>query len=389
MSLGGLLEDVTVVDLTTVGPGARSAAMLADLGADVIKVGPPPSANRIVPKDWAYSAGRGTRRIGIDLKHPDGVNALLRLVASADVVLEGMRPGVADQLGIGFEATSAANPRIVHASLTGYGQEGPYAQRAGHDLNYQAIAGALWAGGRDADGAPALPGATFADSAGGGMHAALAICAALLRVRAAGKEGQAVHLDVAATEGVISFTSLLLDEHLATGIEPGPGHDVLTGRYACYGIYRCADGGFVSVGAIEAKFFANLCTLLEVPHLAEAQYDDDRHDEVRAALADAFAAKSRDEWTELLADKDTCVAPVLTVAEAANDEHLLARGGRARVTTSTGETFEQVGPVLAGSVRTDAVDAVTPADSNARELLSAAGLTDADIDRLIEAEVIA
>jgi len=382
----GLLAGVTVVDLTTVGPGARCAAMLADLGADVIKVGPPASADRIVPKDWAYSAGRGTRRIGIDLKHAEGVRALLALVAQADVVLEGMRPGVADQLGVGFAAARDANSSIVYASLTGYGQDGPYAQRAGHDLNYQAIAGTLWAGGRDADGVPTLPGATFADSAGGGMHAALSICAALLKVRSG--PGDPVHLDVAAADGVISLASLLLDEHLATGAEPGPGHDVLTGGYACYGIYRCADGAFVSVGAIEPRFFANLCTLLDLPHLADVQYDDDRQDEVHSALADAFATRSRDEWTDLLADKDTCVAPVLTVAEAANDSHLVARSGRARATTANGTTFEQVGRVLAGAVREAEVTAVTPTDSHARELLSVAGIAEIDIDRLIEAGVI-
>ena len=344
--MDGNLAGVTVLDLSTVGPGARCTAILADLGADVVKIGRPSGGLR--PPWFSYGAGRGTRAVVLDLKAAEGRADFLRLAADADVVVESYRPGVVARLGIGYSDVAAVNPGIVYASLTGYGQDGPYAQWAGHDLNYLAVGGFLATQGRRADGGPALPGATVADSAGGGMHAVIAILAALLRRRQTG-DGQ--HLDVSATDGVLSLMSLHLDEHLATGAEPGPGSTLLTGRYACYDVYETADGGWLAVGAIEAHFFANLCRLLGCAQLAPAQYDDERQDEVRTALAAAFRTRTRDEWVALLAPADTCVAPVLTVAEVTRDAHLRARGAFTTFTHPDHGTVEQVAPVIAGARR--------------------------------------
>ena len=252
------LDGITVLDLASVGPAARTSRWLSDYGASVVKVGPPPSHDgvQITPPFYAYGGHRGMQRALLNLRDPAGVDAFLRLATRADVVIESFRPGVVDRLGIGYSAVKAVNPGVVYCSTTGYGQSGPHAQWAGHDLNYLAVGGYLDCSGRDADNGPALPGATIADSAGGGMHATMAILAALVR-RAA--TGDGAYLDVSVADGVVALMSLAIDEYLATGEVPGPRHGLLTGRYACYDVYECADHRWLSVAAIERRFWANLC----------------------------------------------------------------------------------------------------------------------------------
>ena len=312
-----------------------------------MKVGEPPRRRgvQIEPAWWAYGAGRGWLRARIDLKAPAGRDALLALAQHADVLLESFRPGVVERLGIGYDEVSARNPAIVYCSTTGYGRTGPHARWAGHDIDYLALAGYLDCSGRRADGGPALPGATIADSAGGGMHAALAILAALLR-RA--KTGRGEHLDVSVADGVLSLMALHVDEHLATGAEPGPGSGLLTGRYACYDVYRCGDGRWLAVGAIEPAFFANLCRGLGLERWIPDQLDDARQDELRAAIAAAFARRDRDAWVAELGPGDACVAPVLSVAEVARDPGFAERGAWAEAEHPSAGRVRQVGPVLAG-----------------------------------------
>lgn len=344
--MGEALAGTVVLDLGAVGPASRCTALLADLGADVVRVARP--SGGAVPPWWAYGAGRRTRTLALDLKDEQGRAAFLELAASADVVVESNRPGVADRLGIGYGSVSAVNPRVVYAALTGYGQDGPYAGWAGHDLDYLAVGGFLATQGTRADGGPALPGATVADSAGGGLQAAVAILAALLRRE---RTGCGAFLDVSATEGVLSLMALHLDEYLATGVAPGPGSSLLTGRYACYDVYRAGDGRWLAVAAIEPAFFANLCRALGLDELAADQYADDRQDALRNALAEAFAARDRDAWVADLAPKDTCVAPVLSVPEVAADTHHRARAAFATLEHAVHGRAEQVGPVVAGAAR--------------------------------------
>ncbi len=374
------LEGVVVVDLSTVGPASRCAAMLADLGAEVVKVVPP--AGRPSPPAHAYHAGRGTRRIAVDLKADGGAEAVLALASDADVFLESLRPGVADRLGVGHEHVAAASPGIVYASVTGYGQDGPMADWAGHDLNYQAVAGLLGCQGRRPDGGPALPGGTVADSAGGGMHAALAVCAALVGRQ---RTGEGAYLDVAATDGSVELMSLLVDEHLATGSRPGPGSSMLTGRYACYDCYQAGDGRWLAVAAIEPSFFANLCRELGLERWIDHQLDDDVQDDIRADLAAAFARRDRDEWVERLGPADCCVSPVLTVDEVADHPQVRARAGTRSVRLDGGRRVRQLGPLLAGS----GDDGPPPADSEADALLRRAGLSDERIEALQRREVVA
>ena len=282
----------------------------------------------------------------VDLQAENGRDAFLRLAAKADVVIESFRPGVVDRLGVGYEAVRALNPGIVYCSTTGYGQTGPRSSWAGHDLNYLAVGGYLHCSGRDERGGPALPGATVADSAAGGLHAVAAVCAALV-ARAATGEG--VHLDVSVADGVLALMSLAIDEHLAEGVQPGPREGLLTGRYAWYDLYQAADGGWLAVAAIEPKFFANLCHILGCEQWIDRQYDDDV-ETMRADFTAAFASRNRDDWVAELAPADACVSPVLDVPGVVADGQYGARGAFVEVAHPTSGRLRQVGAPLARQV---------------------------------------
>lgn len=383
------LAGITVLDLASVGPAARASAMLADYGADVVKVGPVPkdAGVQITPPAYAYSGGRGTRRVQINLKDDAGKTTFLTLAAHADVVLESFRPGVVARLGIGYEDVKAHNPGIIFCSTTGFGQDGPVASWAGHDIDYQAVAGVLSCAEPAQGGKPGLPGATFADSAGGGMHAALAIMAALVR---RGTTGEGEHLDVSIAEGVLSLMSLAVDEYLATGVAPGPGHNILTGRYACYDTYRCADDAWVAVGAIEPAFYRNLCRILECEQWVDAQLDDDSQDDIRAAFSAAFATRPRTEWLHALAPNDTCVAPVWTVPELVEDAQFVARGVIHEAEHPTAGRFRQLGPLLAGMDRTPRVHELPDLSTTQTDaVLAAAGIAADEITSLRNRGVVA
>jgi alpha-methylacyl-CoA racemase len=385
----GPLTGLLVLDFSTVGPGTRCTRLLADYGARVVKVGAPPKAGvtPLVPPFHAYSGQRGLERAQFDLKSPAGRDAFLRLAATADVVVESFRPGVVDRLGIGYDAVRARNPAVVYCSTSGYGQGGPYARRAGHDLNYLAAGGYLHMSGRTAEGRPPLPGATVADIAAGGLHAAAAILAALVG-RAA--TGDGAYLDVSVADGVLWMLSLAIDEYLATGEEPGPGHSILSGRYACYDVYPTADGGWLAVGAIEPAFWANLCRLLGLDRWIEHQTDDAVQDEIRADLRAALAARPRDEWVARLADADTCVAPVLDIPEVAGDPQFAARGAVVEARPpGDAPPFRQLAPLLAGAPRRAAYDLPDPAASDTEALLAEAGMAPDEIGTLLAEGVIA
>ena len=385
----GALEGVRVLDLASVGPAARATRLLADYGADVVKLGPVPRRAGVatVPPAYAYSGHRGMRRALVDLKSDGGRDAFLDLARSADVVVESFRPGVVDRLGVGYEAVRAVNEGVVYCSTSGYGQTGPRSQWAGHDLNYLAVSGYLHCSGRRADGTPALPGATVADIAAGGMHAALAVMAALLR---RGRTGRGEHLDVSVADGALGMMSLYADEHLATGAEPGPGHYILTGRYACYDVYACADGEHLSVAAIEPVFWANLCRALGLDRYIDAQTDDDLQDEIRAALASVFATAGRDEWVRRLGPADCCVAPVNRVSEAVCDVQYRARGAVVKAEHPIEGTMEQVGAVWAGAEAAESpYELPDLAQTHTAELLAEAGYSRDRVAALIADGVIA
>ncbi len=389
MTTTAALHGITVLDLSSVGPAARAGRMLSDYGATVVKVGPVPkhAGVQITPPFYAYSGHRDMQRIAVDLKADAGRAAFLQLARGADVVIESFRPGVVDRLGIGYEAVRQVNDDIVYCSTSGYGQDGPYSQWAGHDLNYLALSGYLDCSERGPAGKPPLPGATVADAAAGGMQAVMGIMAALVR-RASTGEGE--HLDVSIADGALALMALSIDEYLATGVEPGPGHSILTGRYACYDTYECGDGRWVAVAAIEAAFYRNLCELLACAQWAEHQLDDAVQDAIRADFRAAFRTHPRDEWVDRLAAANTCVSPVLTVAELVEDPHHAARGVIATAVREDGERFRQLGTVLAGTDRTRSEFAVRDAGvTDTDELLAAAGLSPAAIAALRDEGVVA
>ena len=382
------LQGITVLNLASVGPAARAARTLADFGAQVIQISPTPKkgGKQIRPPFHSYGAGRGIQRIQIDLKADSGKKAFLKLAASADVIIESYRPGVVDRLGIGFPVVREVNPDIVYCSTTGYGQDGPAAGWAGHDINYLGVAGYLACSEPRADGGAPIPGATVADSAGGGMHAVLSILAALVR---RGMGGDAQYLDVSAAEGVLSLMSLSVDQYLATGEVAGPRQVLLTGRYAFYDVYQCRDDKWVSVGAIEPHFFRNLCGLLGLEEYSDYQMDDARQDEIRQAFRDAFLRRDRDEWVTELAPKDTCVAPVYAIPELVDDPHFIERGIFMEAEDAEHGRFRQVGPILAGGIRAQPEWKVpAQGESDAETLLAAVGYSPAEIREMRQAGAV-
>jgi alpha-methylacyl-CoA racemase len=384
-----MLSGVTVLDFSTVGPAARASRMLADYGATVVKIGAVPKDRsiQIVPPHYAYSGGRSMKRVQIDLKQDDGRTTFLRLAEHADVVLESFRPGVVDRLHIGYDDVTAVNPSIVYCSTSGFGQTGPASQWAGHDVNYLAVGGFLHCTERAADGKPPLPGASVADAAAGGMHAVIAITAALVRKQ---RTGEGAYLDVSVADGVLSLMALYIDEYLAIGTEPGPGHYILTGRYACYDTYECGDGGWVAVGAIEPHFYRNLCTALGCEQWVEHQLDDDVQDKVRADFQAALASRSRDEWVAVLAPNDTCVSPVYSIPELVGDAQYTARGVIADASSPTAGAFRQLGTLLAGTdTERRRFEIADPSATDTDGLLTEAGFPADEIATLRSRGVVA
>ncbi|MGC4853578.1 CaiB/BaiF CoA transferase family protein [Micromonospora sp. DT4] len=323
-SRGGPLAGVRVVELASLAPAPFGCMVLADLGADVVRVDRPggPGAGRLA----APSRGplqRGRRITALDLKSPAGVADLLRLVDRADVLVEAYRPGVAERLGFGPDVCRDRNPRLVYARMTGWGQEGPLAARAGHDIDYIAVAGALEPLGRAGE-RPHAPLNLIGDFAGGGMLLAVGMLAALLERERSGL-GQVV--DAAMVDGSALLTSFL-HGLLGTGLWAAPrGRNLLDGGAPFYDTYATADGGFMAVGALEPAFYGELLTGLgladaDLPH----QYDPSGWDELRRRFTERFAERTRDRWTAVFADLDACVAPVLAPGDAHRHPHNTARG---------------------------------------------------------------
>lgn len=385
----GFLDGVRVLNLASVGPAARAARWLADYGADVVAVGPVPGAGtvQVTPPYHAYGGDRDIRRILLDLKDGAGTEAFLRLAARADVIIESFRPGVVDRLGIGYAAVRNVNDGIVYCSTSGFGQDGPHHAWAGHDVNYLAMGGYLDCSGRDVSGQPLLPGTTVADTAAGGMHAVMAIQAALIGRRAS---GTGAYLDVSVVDGVLALMSMQIDQYLATGEPVGPGRGMLHGQYACYGTYRTRDDRWLSVAAIESKFWANLCRELGLEKWIAGQLDESAQEQIRLDLSSAFAGRDRDEWVALLSGRDTCVAPVLSVAEAADGEQVSARGRLGVVTHPVYGQFRQLLPTLAGTrIPAEPVHLPDRGITDTDAVLGEAGLAPSEITRLREKGVIA
>jgi alpha-methylacyl-CoA racemase len=324
------LSGIRVLDLTRLLPGAFCTMLLADMGADVIKVEEPATGDymRWTPplvngQSALFNAlNRNKRSLTLNLKSEAGRDLLLRLVERSDVLVEGNRPGVMERLGLGWPVIHVRNPALVMCSITGYGQDGPMASRAGHDINYVATAGVLGLNG--AQGAPPLPLAVqVGDIGGGGLQPAVAILGALVGVQR-GDQGR--WIDVSMTDGAVSWLALVLAQQGA-GEQVGRGDHRLTGRYACYRVYTCKDGGYYSVGALEPKFWTALCNAVGVPDLIEIQFaGGDEQARAHRAMEAVFLSKTRSEWEGELGGLEVCCEPVLDLSEVASHPQIAARG---------------------------------------------------------------
>ncbi|MFB7930024.1 CaiB/BaiF CoA transferase family protein [Streptomyces sp. NPDC056039] len=317
----GPLTGVRVVELAGIGPGPFAAMLLADLGADVVRVDRPGGPGLAI--DPAYDVtNRNKRSVVVDLKSPDGPDRVLDLAARADILVEGYRPGVAERLGVGPEACHARNPRLVYGRMTGWGQDGPLAERAGHDIAYIAPTGTLGMIGRP-DEPPAVPANLLGDYAGGSLYLVVGVLAALNHARASGT-GQVV--DAAIVDGTAHLATMIHGMLAAGGWQDRRGANLLDGGCPYYGTYETADGLHMAVGALEPQFYAEFLTLLGVEDQAAARKDLTRWGELRDQIAVRFKTRTRDEWTAVFEGSDACVAPVLSLREAPHHPHLAARG---------------------------------------------------------------
>lgn len=378
----GPLAGVRVLEFAGIGPAPFAAMVLSDLGAEVVRVdrkGSTGLLSGLLPPDKDV-LNRGRRQLALDLKHPEGVATALELVASADILIEGFRPGVMERLGLGPEPCLSRNPRLVYGRMTGWGQDGPLSRAAGHDINYVAVGGALGAIG-ERGGAPVPPLNLVGDFGGGGMLLAMGVLAALVAARSSG-QGQVV--DAAMTDGTALLLSLTYALK-AAGFWPGErGTNLLDGGAPYYGTYRCADGRWIAVGPLEPAFYAQLLARIGATDGTFEQGDRPGWPAQRQRLAAVFATRSRDEWCALAEGSDACLSPVLELDEAPLHPHNRARG-----TFVTVEGVVQPAPAPRFSRTPAAVQGPpAPAGAHSEEVLRRHGLTEERIAALRQQGVI-
>ncbi len=321
------LEGCRVLDLSMYLPGPLCSQILADFGAEVVKVEEPGG-------EWGrylkpllqgestrfYSVNRNKKSIGINLKNPEGKKVLLELVKTADVLIEQFRPGVLEKMGLGYDTLKGVNPRLIHCAITGYGFTGPYRSVAGHDLNYLSIAGlSNLNGGREK---PALCAGQLADIAGGSLYSVIGILLALL---AREKTSQGQFCDIAMTDGALTLLCYAIGEWAGLEVPPQRGGEILSGGYACYNIYQTADQRFVSLGAIETKFWDGFCSRIGRPEFIAWHYDTDKQAMMIDEIAIIIQGKTQEEWVKVFSDLDICFTPLLTIPETVEHPQLRAR----------------------------------------------------------------
>ncbi len=378
----GALSDITVIDLSRLLPGPYCSMILADHGARVIAV---ESKQFMADGLFMNTVNRNKEHMSLNLKSEGGKQIFLRLIEKADVMLEGFRPGVVDRLGVDYQSVQKVNPKIIYCSITGYGQDGPFRDRVGHDVNYLSYAGVLNLIG-EPDRPPSIPGIQIADIAAGGMNAAIGI---LLALFAREKTGRGQYIDISMTDGMVGFLPVALFFKQLTGQDPLRADALFSHRYACYNTYETADGRFLSIGAVENRFWKRLCDHLNVPQYAALQYDDSHREEILDFMRVTFRKQTLDEWDAELADLEICWGRVQTFSEMLADPLFREREMILELKGRTGEKKAAIGvPVklseTPGSVRSAAVDFGESTPSILREL----GYSEKEIEEFTESKVI-
>jgi crotonobetainyl-CoA:carnitine CoA-transferase CaiB-like acyl-CoA transferase len=378
----GALSGITVIDLSRLLPGPYCSMILADHGARVIAI---EDKRFLADGLFMNIINRNKEHMTLNLKTAEGKEIFFGLLQDADVVLEGFRPGVVDRLGVDYESVRQANPRIVYCSITGYGQNGPYRDRVGHDVNYLSFAGVLNLIG-EPDRPPSIPGIQIADIAGGGMNATIGI---LLALMAREKTGQGQYIDISMTDGMVGFLPAALFFSQLTGQDPARADGILSHRYACYNTYETADGQYLSIGAVENRFWKKLCEILEVPDYAALQYDDQRRREILDFMRATFRNKTLDEWEAVLGDLDICWGRVQSLSEVLDDPLFHEREMVVEIKGTDGKKSKTLGvPVklsdTPGSVRTAPVGF----GESTAAILGEIGYTPEEIQALEEKGVI-
>ncbi|CAM9510461.1 unnamed protein product [Sphacelaria rigidula] len=379
----GPLQGCTIIELSGIGPAPFAGMLLADMGADVIRIDRPSTGHDLgisVPRQYSVLL-RNRRSIRVDLKDPRGAEIVLRLVEQADALIEGFRPGVAERLGVGPEECLARNQRLVFGRMTGWGQDGPLAHAAGHDINYIALSGALHAIG-PRGGAPTVPLNLVGDFGGGGAYLAIGVLAAMLSARATGR-GQVI--DAAMTDGSASLMSAIYGMHGSGLVNDERGSNIIDGGAFFYGTYETADGGWVSIGSIERRFYDELITTLELDPSDFPDRDDrTRWPEYCERVSRVFRTKTRDEWTALMEGTDICFAPVLSLAEAPHHPH-----NQARCTFIDVDGVVQPAPAPRFSATPTTIPvAPTVSGSHTDEIMRSSGYDDREIAELQQAGII-
>ena len=382
MHTHGALEGITVIDLSRLLPGPYCSMILADHGARVIAI----EDKRFLADGLFFNLiNRNKEHMALNLKTDEGKEIFSRLVQNADVVLEGFRPGVVNWLGVDYDSVRKINPRIVYCSISGYGQNGAYRDRVGHDVNYLSFSGVLNLIG-ESDRPPSIPGVQIADIAGGGMNAAIGILLALVSRE---KTGLGQYIDISMTDSMVSFLPAALFFSQLSGQEPKRANGFLSHRYACYNTYETADGLYLSIGAVENRFWKKLCEVLDVPEYAELQYDDQHRQEILDFMRTTFKKKTLAEWEAFLGDLDICWGKVQSLTEVLNDPLFQEREMVVDINEKDGKMSKTLGiPVklseTPGAIRTPPVDF----GESTTTILKEFGYSEDDINLLSEKGVI-